>query len=136
MANVSGVPRGETLSVGSLLFDARRTVLEELLERLALAGFTDIPLEASGLFRHIDLDGSLKSDLAVLVEGDIEALVAKLDDLGYARSEGDRVQFTDRGRQAVETGQKALAELERAWAERVGEERFETFREVLEELRG
>jgi len=129
------VPRGETLSAGSLLFDVRRALLEELLERLALEGFTDIPLAASGLFRHIDLDGSLKSDLAVLVEGDIEALVAKLDDLGYARSEGDRVQFTERGREAVETGQKALAEIEQPWAERVGQERFDTFRDVLEQLR-
>src|SRR4051794_10711443 len=104
------MPRGETLSVGSLLFDARRSLLEELLERLALAGFTDIPLAASGLFRHIDFDGSLKADLATLVEGDIEALVGQLDDLGYARSDGDRVQFTERGREAVDVGQKALAE--------------------------
>ena len=128
------MPRGETLKVGSLLFDARRAMLEELLERLALAGFTDIPLAASGLFRHLDLDGSLKSDLAVLVEGDIESLVAQLDDLGYARSEGDRVQFTDRGREAVECGQKALDEIEQTWAERIGQERFDTFREVLEDL--
>src|SRR3954470_2029160 len=134
MANVRAVPRGETLSVGSLLFDARRSLLEELMERLALAGFTDIPIAASGLFRHVDLDGSRRAALAVLVEGDIDALVDHLADLGYARAEADRIELTDRGREAVEAGHEALAEIEKAWSERVGRERFEAFRDVLGEL--
>jgi hypothetical protein len=126
------MPRGEVKTVGTLLVDAERSLLADLYDRLALAGFSDLPFDAAPLFRHVDPGGSLVADVAAL--GVRPQVVEDLERLGYARAENGHVRLTDRGEACAEAGHRALEQIEEAWRDRVGAERFATFLEVLDEL--
>jgi hypothetical protein len=126
------MPRGEVKTVGTLLVDAERSLLADLYDRLALAGFSDLPFDAAPLFRHVDPGGSLVADVAAL--GVRPQVVEDLERLGYARAENGHVHLTERGEACAEAGQRALEQIESSWRDRVGAERFATFLEVLDEL--
>ena len=126
------MPRAEVKTVGTLLVDAERSLLADLYDRLALAGFSDLPFDAAPLFRHVDPGGSLVADVAAL--GVRPQVVADLERLGYARAENGHVRLTERGEACAGAGHRALEQIEAAWRDRVGSERFAAFLEVLDEL--
>ena len=68
-------------------------------------------------------------------------VVADLERLGYVERVPDPadgraklVRLSERGHRARELAGQMFEEIEAGWAERLGEERLATFREVLEEL--
>jgi hypothetical protein len=126
------MPRAEVKTVGTLLVDAERSLLADLYDRLALAGFGDLPFEAAALFRHVDPRGSLVADLAAL--GQRPDVIADLERLGYAWVDDGHVRLTERGEACADAGHRALERIEASWRDRVGAERFATFLEVLDEL--
>lgn len=132
-----GMPREEDHSLGAHLIDLSRALIAELYDRLALAGFGDLPTEAASILKDVGRSGSYAADLAERTVTPLEQTrhaAQVLADRGYATFADDHIRLTDRGWAAVEAGQLALAEIERAWAGAVGAERFAEFSEVLRRL--
>ena len=97
------------------------------------------------MFGFIDLEnGSRLTDLAEssgLTKQAVGEAVAELERRGYvtrAACPGDRrakiIELTDRGRDAVLTGRRLFAEIEREWADELGAEVVGGLREAAERI--
>ena len=131
------MPLEEHRTLGAHLLDLTRALLFELYERLALAGFDDLPVETAGILKDVATDGSSFGDLAQRTQTPIEhvrEIATRLEQCGYARLEEDCVRLTERGWAAVGAGHRALAEIETSWAQAVGAERFRAFSATLGDL--
>ena len=131
------MPLDAEVRLADRLLEVERALLEELFERLALAGFPDITRKATGLFKDIAPTGSTLADIAQRSAVTEEQVRRAADDLarqGYAEVDGDHVRLTERGWAAVGAGREALRDIEVAWAQHLGEERFAAFAAVLEDL--
>jgi DNA-binding MarR family transcriptional regulator len=131
------MPLDDDVTLGDHLLDVQRAMLAELYDRLAVAGFADLTLETTALFKDVAPGGSSIADVAAraqLSPGTVHRAAAALAEGGYAELDGDRVRLTDRGWAAVASGRTALREIEAAWAQRIGDERFAVFAEVLRDV--
>jgi DNA-binding MarR family transcriptional regulator len=131
------MPRRTEPTLGDDLHDAYRSFVAEIYDMLAAAGFGDLPQAATTVFREIDGEGSLISDLAAQAgfsPAIMEAVVAELEAGGYVEVEHGRARPAARGHAAFAAGRRALAEAEERWEARLGADRFATFRAVLREL--
>jgi DNA-binding MarR family transcriptional regulator len=123
--------------MGDDLLDAYRAFTTEIYDRLAAAGFPDIPQAATTVFRDIDGRGSLVSDLAVgagFTPAMMHSVIDALEERGYVETVDGLVRPADRGHAAFQAGRQALAEAEQVWAARLGPERYDAFRASLREL--
>jgi DNA-binding MarR family transcriptional regulator len=116
---------------------------EELGERVAAAGYTDIRPGHGCVFGNIDPDnGSRLTDLAEranMTKQSVGEVTSDLEKRGYLERVGDPndgrakiIRLTPLGREAYLTGRRLIDELEREWAERYGEERVTALRDALE----
>jgi DNA-binding MarR family transcriptional regulator len=131
------MPLDDETRLADRLVEVERALLAEFYERLALAGFPDVSLEATGVFKDIDPAGSTIADLASraqLTESQARRVVADLREHGYLEVEGDHAALTERGWAAVAAGRQALRDVEDAWAEHLGADRFAAFAAVLDDL--
>jgi DNA-binding MarR family transcriptional regulator len=127
-----------------LLADLKEVALRELHWRLAEQGHPDIREGHGCVFRFIDDRGCRLTDLAErsgYTKQAVGEVVVDLEGLGYVERVPDPadgrakiIRLTDRGSEARSLALSVFADIEREWAERVGEERMVTLREVLEEL--
>jgi DNA-binding MarR family transcriptional regulator len=131
--------------VTRLLLEARRALAGELDADLADRGYPDLRPADAALFLTIDRrSGSRVTDLAADAGVTKQAMMSLVDDLearGYVRRVADPtdgraklVRLTAHGRRATTECRRAVQALEQRTRRRLGDRRYETLREVLDEL--
>jgi DNA-binding MarR family transcriptional regulator len=129
----------------ALLTQVKGAVLGKLFSHMDAAGFQDIREGHGCVFGFIDVEhGSRLTDLAEasgLTKQAVGESVAELERLGYLERVPDPkdgrakiIRLTERGLGVVATGDRIFAEIEREWAELVGEELIASFREAAERI--
>jgi DNA-binding MarR family transcriptional regulator len=128
----------------ALLGDVKDDLLEEMYRRVVAAGYPGLRPSHGCIFRYLDEDGSPLSELAERSGMSKQAFgehVANVEALGYVERvpdpEDGRAKLivpTPRGREALLLGRRIFAEIEREWAEEIGEERITAMRETLEQI--
>jgi DNA-binding MarR family transcriptional regulator len=133
-----------TIPLPGLLDIAGEALLAEFREELAARGYADLRPTHGCVFRFVREDGMRLTELAAnagITKQSAGELVDELVELGYVERTADPndrraklICLTERGQEAQRVGFGIFAELERRWAERFGQERFEQLRELLEEI--
>jgi DNA-binding MarR family transcriptional regulator len=128
-------------NIGRLLLRAQRDFDAELNARLRERGYPDVRLAHSGLFAHIDPDGTRSSELAEragMTKQGMGQLVADLEGKGYVErveDPADRraklVRLTKKGWQHIRDARVIIGEIEEAYSQRLGDGRLETLRAIL-----
>lgn len=137
--HVDGLPL-----VAALLRRPAVTIRHELMEGLATAGYTDILPAHLGVFQHPGPDGLRPGVLAARTLASKQAmnhLLHQLETGGYLvreTSNGDRrtrvVRLTERGWDAVAVMRQTMLDVEKEWAEALGEETYQDLRHGLTRL--
>ena len=135
---------GEERPIAPRLGELKELAIGELHRRLAAEGHPEIRPGHGCVFRFVDVEGSRLTDLAERAQMTKQAVgevVAHLERLGYVeriRDSDDRrakvIRLTQRGWDAERAALRIFSDIERRWAEHVGEERIAAMRETLEEL--
>ena len=130
--------------IGALLRIPWEAVQQHMLERLHERGFADFDRAYLTVFRYPGPQAARPTDVAAQVGISKQALnylLRELERLGYLEREphpddlrSKRIVLTERGVAAVGVIRDAVAEMEAAWAERLGAERFDLLRDLLLEL--
>ena len=132
------------LPIPALFMTAKNAAIEELSDRLAEHGYEGIREGHGCVFGFIEPEGSRLTYLAEasgLTKQAVGEAVDDLQRLGYVERAPDPtdgrakiVHLTDKGADARAVGRQALDDVERRWAEQVGEERMAAMRETLEDV--
>lgn len=132
--------------IGALLRMPWDAVQHHMLTRLHESGFGDFDAAYLTVFQYPGPQGARPSELATRLRISKQALnylLGELERLGYLERRADpddlrskRIAFTPRGIAAVGVIREAVDEVESAWAEQLGAERFDELRNVLLELNG
>jgi len=130
--------------IGALLRTPWEAVQRRMLERLQDSGFADLDFAHLNVFQYPGPQGARPSELAArlgITKQALNYLLGELERLDYLQREPDpddlrskRVALTRRGASAIRVIREAVAEVETAWAQQLGPERFSQFRAVLLEL--
>ena len=130
--------------IGVLLRGAWHGFLDELFERLAAEGFDDLRPAHSPVFQHIERGGTrigVLAERAQMTNQSMGYLVDALEARGYVRRQPDPadrraalVVITGRGRDQIAAARRLIADIEREWSDRIGEERMASLRQALEAL--
>lgn len=115
-----------------LLRDAAQQLVDELVERLADAGYVDIRPSYSQVFENLDPEGTRLTVLARrarMTHPSMVELVSRIERLGYVERQLDptdrrarMVRLTPRGRELQRIAIRELAAIERRWLEELGPE--------------
>jgi DNA-binding MarR family transcriptional regulator len=130
--------------IGALLRVPWEEVQRHMLERLHERGFDDLDAAHLNVFQYPGPQGERPSELATRLRISKQALnylLGELERLDYLERRPDpddlrskRVALTRRGASAIGVIREAVGELEAAWAQRLGPERFVQLRSLLLEL--
>ena len=130
--------------IGALLRMPWEQVVRRILERLHAGGFDDVDMAHMNLVLYPGPQGARPSELAAqrgMSKQAVNYLLGQLEGLGYLERRpepGDgrakRITLTDRGVRAAHTIRDAVAEIEREWEARLGEDRFAQLKTLLLEL--
>jgi DNA-binding MarR family transcriptional regulator len=129
----------------ALLTEVKNAVLRRFFARLQESGFEDVREGHGCVFGFIDVDhGSRLTDLAErsgLTKQAVGEAATELERLGYLKRVPDPrdrrakiIMLTPRGVEAVATGRRLFAEIEREWAEEFGEELLAGLRVAVERI--
>ncbi|HZA90531.1 MAG TPA: MarR family winged helix-turn-helix transcriptional regulator [Solirubrobacterales bacterium] len=128
----------------ALLAAAKELAIAELHRRLGEEGHPQIRPGHGCVFRFIDVEGTRltaiaeRSGFTKQAVGEVVDDLERMDYVERVPDPEDRrakiIRLTERGWEAQGAGQRIFADIERGWAERFGEERVATLREVLEEI--
>jgi DNA-binding MarR family transcriptional regulator len=129
----------------ALLTEVKTAALKRFFVALAEAGFDDVREGHGCVFGFIDVEeGSRLTDLAEqsgITKQAVGEAVAELERLGYLERVPDPkdrrakiIRVTPRGLEAVVTGRRLFAEIEREWAEQLGEELLAGLRDAAERI--
>jgi len=139
----SGEPFGPPM-IGALLRTPWEAVQRRMLERLHDHGFADLDFAHLSVFQYPGPQGARPSALAArlgITKQALNYLLGELERLDYLLRQPDphdlrskRVALTRRGASAIRVIRDAVAEVETAWAQQLGPERFAEFRALLLEL--
>jgi DNA-binding MarR family transcriptional regulator len=142
-SDLSSQPLGPPL-IGALLRLPWEAVQEHMLERLHAKGFDDFDPSYLIVVQYPGPQGERPSELATRLRVSKQALnhlLGQLERRGYLERRPDpddrrskRIALTPRGVKAAATIREAVAEVEEAWAEELGPERFDQLRELLRDL--
>lgn len=141
--NTLGSSLGPPL-IGALLRMPVEAVRDRMLARLHEAGFTDFDATHARVFQYPGPQGMRPSDLAAQLGVSKQALnyqLGELERMGYVERRPDpgdlrarQVVLTERGIAAGRVMRAAVEEIEAAWTELLGAERFAQLRELLVDL--
>jgi DNA-binding MarR family transcriptional regulator len=130
--------------IGALLRIPWEAVQRRMLERLHERGFDDLDAAHLNVFQYPGPQGARPTELAARLRISKQALnylLGELERLDYLERRPDpddlrskRVALTQRGTAAIGVIREAVGEVETAWAEQLGPERFAHLRDVLLEL--
>lgn len=130
--------------IGQLLVQLTRLFQNELFARLVDAGLTDARISHTHVTAYIKADGSRLTELAEQARLTLPAMseiVSDLETLGVVERRPDPTDgraklicLTDTGWDAIRTAQAVIREIERDYADRIGEARFERTAQGLEAL--
>src|SRR3954447_22170785 len=130
--------------IGALLRTPWEAVQRRMLDRLHDQGFADLDFAHLNLFQYPGPQGARPSELAArlgMTKQALNYLLGELERLEYLQRQPDpddlrskRVALTRRGASAIRVIRDAVAEVETAWAQQLGPERFAQFRSLLLEL--
>ena len=132
--------------IGALLRLPWEAVQRHMLERLHERGFDDLDAAYLNVFQYPGPQGARPSELASrlgISKQALNYLLGELERLGYLERRPDpddlrskRVALTERGTTAIRVIREAVGELEAAWAQQLGPQRFAQLRMLLLELNG
>ena len=132
------------LPIPALLMTAKSAAIQELYDRLTEHGYEGIREGHGCVFGFIEPEGSRLTFLAEssgLTKQAVGEAVDDLQRLGYVERVPDPtdgrakiVHLTKKGAKARAVGRSALEDVERRWAEEIGEERVAAMRETLEDI--
>jgi DNA-binding MarR family transcriptional regulator len=132
--------------IGALLRMPWDAVQQHMLDRLHESGFDDFDAAYLTVFQYPGPQGARPSELAARLRISKQALnylLGELERLGYLERRADpddlrskRVALTPRGIAAVGVIRGAVGEVETAWAQQLGADRFDELRNLLLELNG
>lgn len=127
--------------IGALLRMPVDVVHRHMFERLHERGFTDFDPAHLIVFQWPGPDDTRPSELAARLQISKQALnylLGQLEQLGYLErrpdphdQRGKRIAVTKRGRAAIRVIRAAVDEIETAWAEQLGAERFAQLKTLL-----
>jgi DNA-binding MarR family transcriptional regulator len=130
--------------IGALLRTPWEAVQRHMLQRLHERGFDDVDAAYLTIFPYPGPQGARPTDLARrlgLSKQALNYLLRELERLGYLEREphpddlrSKRIVLTKRGVAAGGVIREAVAEVEVAWEEQLGPERFAELRDLLLEL--
>ena len=130
--------------IGALLRMPWEAVQRHMLERLHERGFADLDAAHLNVFQYPGPQGARPSELAARLRISKQALnylLGELERLGYLERRPDpddlrskRVALTPRGTSAINVIREAVGEVETAWAQQLGAERFTQLRNLLIDL--
>jgi DNA-binding MarR family transcriptional regulator len=130
--------------IGALLRVPWEAVQRHMLERLHKRGFDDLDAAHLSVFQYPGPQGARPTELAARLRISKQALnylLGELERLGYIERRPDpddlrskRVALTRRGTSVVRVIREAVSEMETAWSEQLGAERFAQLRAFLLEL--
>jgi DNA-binding MarR family transcriptional regulator len=139
----AGQPLGPPL-IGALLRTPWEAVQRRMLDLLHERGFDDLDAAHMNVFLYPGPQGARPSELATRLRISKQALnylLGELERLGYLDRRPDpddrrskRVALTVRGTSAAYVIREAVAEVEAAWAQRLGPKRFAELRSLLLDL--
>jgi DNA-binding MarR family transcriptional regulator len=119
-------------------------VRDELILGLIAAGFDDLRPSHAPLVRYVLSEGLRPTELAEqlgLSKQTVNGLIREFETKGYIRLDADpddgrakRITLTERGLDLGNTASRLSAEVGRRWAERIGNERYAEFEDVLREI--
>ena len=132
------------LPLVALLGGVGDAVRSELFARLTGLGFAAIRPAHGCVFGNIEPEGSRLTALAErsgLTKQSVGEAVADLEQLGFVERVPDPadgrakiIKLTPHGGEALAAGLEIFADIERRFADEIGEERYAEFRETLSEL--
>ena len=138
-----GKPFGPPL-IGALLRIPWEAVERHMLDRLHERGFEDLDAAHLRVFQYPGPQGARPSELAAALRISKQALnylLGELERLGYLERQPDpddrrskRIALTPRCVSAIPVIRDAVREVEVAWAQELGEKRFDQLRELLIDL--
>jgi DNA-binding MarR family transcriptional regulator len=141
--NPAEQPFGPPL-IGALLRVPWEAVQRHMLERLHERGFDDLDAAHLNVFQYPGPQGARPSELAGRLRISKQALnylLGQLERLDYLERRPDpddlrskRLALTPRGTAAVRVIRDAVAEIESAWAQQLGPQRFAQLRGLLLDL--
>lgn len=127
----------------TLLQQAAQAMVQELVARVAAAGFPDIRPADSRVFENLDAGGTRLTQLAAraqMTHQSMGELVASLEARGYLERRPDPtdqrarlVCFTPRGRILMRLALGELADIEATWLQRLGSDTGRDVRAALEQ---
>ena len=130
--------------IGALLRVPWEAVQRHMLERLHERGYDDLDAAHLSVFQYPGPQGARPTELAARLRISKQALnylLGELERLGYVERRPDpddlrakRVALTRRGTSVVRVIRAAVSEMETAWADRLGPERFAQLRASLLDL--
>jgi|SRR5215208_419922 len=129
----------------ALLTQVKEAALHKMRDRLAEEGYGDIREGYGCVFGFIDIDeGSRLTELAEragLTKQAVGEVIPELEQLGYLTREPDPrdrrakiIKLTPKGRDACLTGRRLFAEIEREWADQLGEDLLAGLRDAAEKI--
>jgi len=131
-------------NLGILLREPFRIASERLHRRFAERGHPDVRAPHGNVLQFLDAGGTRVSVLAQraqMTKQSMGELVIHLERHGYVERVPDPtdrraklVRATPRGQEIYAIAREFVAETEREWTERLGEEKMRRLRELLEEL--
>ncbi|WP_068272440.1 MarR family winged helix-turn-helix transcriptional regulator [Aldersonia kunmingensis] len=142
MATSRDLP-AERLAVGQLLLRLLREFRRDLLSPAAEAGYGDVRDPHMQIFGNIGT-GARLTEIASRAQLSLAAtseLVNDLESLGYLRRRNDPtdgraklIEPTERGSRVLADAANRVADMERRWADVVGQERFDEMCRTMQEL--
>ena len=125
-----------------LLNTALDQFVDDLGARVAETEFSDIRVSHGCVFGNIEPEGSRLTELAErarMTKQSVGEVTTDLEQRGYVERVPDPadgrakiIRLTERGLEAQALGFELIAEIEREWGERIGEERVAALRDALE----
>src|SRR5215208_4940339 len=128
-----------------LLMEVKAAAVKKLFARLREEGFEHVREGYGCVFGFIDIDeGSRLTELAEragLTKQAVGEVIPELEQLGYLTREPDPrdrrakiIKLTPKGRDACLTGRRLFAEIEREWADQLGEDLLAGLRDAAEKI--